>query len=214
MTVPAAEGMSHAVAAYLNPQPVPPRTMAATSTAPAMEPIMILVPLGPVTEGTGGEGTGTRISGDTHMVTEPQGSPSAIGTWEGDKTQLCRGTRGDSDTGPPGGGWGQSGTPPACGDRGQQGHGEPLPSPWSTRTLVSLRLPRRLGLGDGVIDAAVLPCPLGPADALALVAANLRRDGVTPPKCRDTSPGPLCPSPCPSPRGQSRSSRPSCRGRS
>lgn len=32
---------------YLNPQPVPPRTMAATRTAPAMEPMMMLVPLGP-----------------------------------------------------------------------------------------------------------------------------------------------------------------------
>lgn len=33
---------------YLNPQPVPPRTIAATRMAPATEPIMILVPLGPV----------------------------------------------------------------------------------------------------------------------------------------------------------------------
>lgn len=33
---------------YLNPQPVPPRTIAATRIAPATEPIMILVPLGPV----------------------------------------------------------------------------------------------------------------------------------------------------------------------
>lgn len=32
---------------YLNPQPVPPSTMAATRTAPAMEPMMMLVPLGP-----------------------------------------------------------------------------------------------------------------------------------------------------------------------
>lgn len=38
---------------YLNPQPVPPRTMAATSTAPAMDPIMMLVPLGPAAEGGG-----------------------------------------------------------------------------------------------------------------------------------------------------------------
>lgn len=36
---------------YLNPQPVPPRTMAATRTAPAMEPMMMLVPLGPGEEG-------------------------------------------------------------------------------------------------------------------------------------------------------------------
>lgn len=36
---------------YLNPQPVPPRTMAATRTAPAMEPMMMLVPLGPREEG-------------------------------------------------------------------------------------------------------------------------------------------------------------------
>lgn len=34
--------------AYLNPQPVPPRTMAASRIAPATEPIIILVPLGPV----------------------------------------------------------------------------------------------------------------------------------------------------------------------
>ena len=32
---------------YLNPHPVPPRTIAARRIAPAMEPIMILVPLGP-----------------------------------------------------------------------------------------------------------------------------------------------------------------------
>lgn len=39
---------------YLNPQPVPPRTIAASRIAPATEPIMILVPLGPV----GSEGVG------------------------------------------------------------------------------------------------------------------------------------------------------------
>lgn len=39
--------------AYLNPQPVPPRTIAATRMAPAMEPIMRLVALGPVTEDHG-----------------------------------------------------------------------------------------------------------------------------------------------------------------
>lgn len=39
--------------AYLNPHPVPPRTMAATRMPPAMDPIMILVPLGPVTKGRG-----------------------------------------------------------------------------------------------------------------------------------------------------------------
>lgn len=38
----------HVDAAYLNPHPVPPRTIAATKMAPAMEPIMMLVPLGPV----------------------------------------------------------------------------------------------------------------------------------------------------------------------
>lgn len=32
---------------YLNPHPVPPRTIAARRIAPAMDPIMILVPLGP-----------------------------------------------------------------------------------------------------------------------------------------------------------------------
>lgn len=46
---------------YLNPQPVPPRTIAASRIAPATEPIMILVPLGPVgvkesaSEGTKGK---------------------------------------------------------------------------------------------------------------------------------------------------------------
>lgn len=34
--------------AYLNPQPVPPRTIAATRMAPAMDPMMRLVALGPV----------------------------------------------------------------------------------------------------------------------------------------------------------------------
>lgn len=34
--------------AYLNPQPVPPRTIAATRMAPAMAPMMRLVALGPV----------------------------------------------------------------------------------------------------------------------------------------------------------------------
>lgn len=33
---------------YLKPQPVPPNTIAAKSIAPAIEPIMIFVPLGPV----------------------------------------------------------------------------------------------------------------------------------------------------------------------
>lgn len=100
---------------FLNPQPVPPRTMAATSTAPAMEPIMILVPLGPVTEGTGRRGQGHTSVGRGHGdiapgmpqchrdsgrgQTQPQGtcqwggdrgtpghsSPSAVGTWEGGK---------------------------------------------------------------------------------------------------------------------------------
>jgi len=34
--------------AYLKPQPVPPRTIAATRIAPAMDPMMRLVALGPV----------------------------------------------------------------------------------------------------------------------------------------------------------------------
>lgn len=34
--------------AYLKPHPVPPSTMAATRMAPAMEPIIRLVALGPV----------------------------------------------------------------------------------------------------------------------------------------------------------------------
>lgn len=39
---------------YLNPHPVPPRTIAARRIAPAMDPIMILVPLGPVQRKEGG----------------------------------------------------------------------------------------------------------------------------------------------------------------
>lgn len=50
---------------YLNPQPVPPRTMAATRTAPAMEPMMMLVPLGPGEEGRAQlAGTGTENGKD------------------------------------------------------------------------------------------------------------------------------------------------------
>ena len=46
---------------YLNPHPVPPRTIAARRIAPAMEPIMILVPLGPA-KGVGAGGLrGERI---------------------------------------------------------------------------------------------------------------------------------------------------------
>lgn len=56
---------------YLNPQPVPPRTMAATSTAPAMEPIMILVPLGPVTKETG-RGARGHVSHGTQTSTYQQ----------------------------------------------------------------------------------------------------------------------------------------------
>lgn len=74
------------MAAYLNPQPVPPRTMAATSTAPAMEPIMILVPLGPVTDGTGGRGQDHRSVGRGHgdMGTQPRKCPGAMGNRERD----------------------------------------------------------------------------------------------------------------------------------
>lgn len=39
---------------YLNPHPVPPRTIAARRIAPAMDPIMILVPLGPAQRKEGG----------------------------------------------------------------------------------------------------------------------------------------------------------------
>lgn len=39
---------------YLNPHPVPPRTIAASRIAPAMDPIMILVPLGPAQRKEGG----------------------------------------------------------------------------------------------------------------------------------------------------------------
>lgn len=42
---------------YLNPHPVPPRTIAARRIAPAMDPIMILVPLGPA-QRKEGEGRG------------------------------------------------------------------------------------------------------------------------------------------------------------
>lgn len=40
---------------YLKPQPVPPSTMAATRMAPAMEPMIRLVALGPVVEGQHGK---------------------------------------------------------------------------------------------------------------------------------------------------------------
>lgn len=39
--------------AYLKPHPVPPRTIAATRMAPAMDPIIRLVALGPVTKDHG-----------------------------------------------------------------------------------------------------------------------------------------------------------------
>lgn len=48
---------------YLNPHPVPPRTIAARRIAPAMDPIMILVPLGPAQrkeEGRGGTEEGQK----------------------------------------------------------------------------------------------------------------------------------------------------------
>lgn len=65
---------------------------------------------------------------------------------------------------------------------GTAGTQEPPHSPpVGTRTLVPLRLARGLGLGDGVVDAAVLPRPLRPADALALVAANLPGGRCQPP---------------------------------
>lgn len=47
ITLGDAGGVGGVFVSYLNPQPVPPRTMAATRTAPAMEPMMMLVPLGP-----------------------------------------------------------------------------------------------------------------------------------------------------------------------
>lgn len=130
--------------AYLNPHPVPPRTMAATSTAPAMDPMMMLVPLGP---GTGGQGRASEL-------TRPWGTT---------------GSR-DSTTRP-------------------------------QQTLVALRLPRGFGFGNGVIDAAVLPRPLGLTDALPLIAAHLRGGGVTP--CCHPVLSPRVVTPClpaPSPR--------------
>lgn len=84
--------MKHAASAYLNPQPVPPRTMAATSTAPAMEPIMILVPLGP---GPGRRGQGHRSAG-----TGPQDTPG---------TRLCPAEAQSWDGW--GGSWGHGGSP-------------------------------------------------------------------------------------------------------
>lgn len=48
---------------FLNPHPVPPRTIAARRIAPAMDPIMILVPLGPFFSGpvgTVGSGMGSK----------------------------------------------------------------------------------------------------------------------------------------------------------
>lgn len=143
--------------AYLNPHPVPPRTMAATSTAPAMDPMMMLVPLGP---GTGGQGRASEL-------TRPWGTT---------------GSR-DSTTCP-------------------------------QQTLVALRLPRGFGFGNGVVDAAVLPRPLGLTDALPLIAAHLRGGGVTPCCHPVLSPRASQPRPHASPRAQSRSSHPRCRGRS
>lgn len=55
---------------YLNPHPVPPRTIAARRIAPAMDPIMILVPLGPAQrkeeEGKEGGGKGRKYNTRTH----------------------------------------------------------------------------------------------------------------------------------------------------
>lgn len=53
---------------YLNPHPVPPRTIAARRIAPAMDPIMILVPLGPAQrkEGGGGVRRGTKQHHQKH----------------------------------------------------------------------------------------------------------------------------------------------------
>lgn len=48
--------------AYLKPHPVPPSTMAATRMAPAMEPIIRLVALGPVKEVVGGGEGDTSVS--------------------------------------------------------------------------------------------------------------------------------------------------------
>lgn len=48
--------------AYLKPHPVPPSTMAATRMAPAMEPIIRLVALGPVKEVMKEGGRGRHMS--------------------------------------------------------------------------------------------------------------------------------------------------------
>lgn len=150
------KGTSHAMAAYLNPQPVPPRTMAATSTAPAMEPIMILVPLGPVTEGTGRRGQGHMSVGETTR-TWPQGSPSTVGTWAGGGTrpscaQWSRGTGGGGGQGhrTP---WEWLGTKwdtPARGDWGQRGHGEPVLSPLRGAHGPLYRSVSPVGFGSGM----------------------------------------------------------------
>lgn len=73
------EGMPEQ-SSYLNPQPVPPRTIAARRIAPAMEPMIILVPLGPVEggregrRGRGGGGGGQKQNNTTktHIRTRHQ----------------------------------------------------------------------------------------------------------------------------------------------
>lgn len=57
---------------YLNPQPVPPRTIAASRIAPATEPIMILVPLGPVgVKESASEGTKIKKKCENENVRAP-----------------------------------------------------------------------------------------------------------------------------------------------
>lgn len=85
---------------YLNPHPVPPRTIAARRIAPAMDPIMILVPLGPAQRKEGrrkgaedkeeeeeqkqNNTTKKHTSGDT--ITEHQ--PHQVGTERGGRYLL------------------------------------------------------------------------------------------------------------------------------
>lgn len=56
---------------YLNPHPVPPRTIAARRIAPAMDPIMILVPLGPAQRKEGGRRVRRRRWGGGRNKTTP-----------------------------------------------------------------------------------------------------------------------------------------------
>jgi len=96
-------------------------------------------------------------------------------------------------------GWGGTAVGWAASYRGTTGSRDSTTRP--QQTLVALRLPRGFGFGNGVVDAAVLPRPLGLTDALPLIAAHLRGGGVTP--CCHPVLSPRVVTPClpaPSPR--------------